>query len=74
MESIWMGIAPGLFTTRVVAMAGPNETLLKAQLARDPRHARALPTLLEAEGSPHIFERIRYSSGNFASAVRVERA
>jgi hypothetical protein len=48
MESIWMGIAPGLFTTRVVAMAGPNETLLKAQLARDPRHARALPTLLEA--------------------------
>lgn len=48
MESIWMGIAPGSRTTRVIAMAGPNETLLKAQLARDPKHPRALPTLLEA--------------------------
>ena len=48
MKSIWMGIAPGLDTTRVIAMSGPNEILLKAQLARDPKHARALPTLLEA--------------------------
>lgn len=48
MKSIWMGIAPGLDTTRVIAMAGLNETLLKAQLARDPKHPRALPTLLEA--------------------------
>lgn len=48
MESIWMGIAPGSLTTRVIAMAGPDEILLKAQLARDPRHPRALPTLLEA--------------------------
>lgn len=48
MESIWMGIAPGLLTTRVIAMAGPGQTLLKGQLARDPKHPRALPTLLEA--------------------------
>ena len=48
MESIWMGIAPGPTTTRVIAMAGPSETILKAQLACEPRHPRALATLLEA--------------------------
>jgi hypothetical protein len=48
MESIWMGIAPSSATTRVIAMTGPGETILKAQLARDPRHPRALATLLEA--------------------------
>ena len=48
MESIWMGIAPGSDTTRVIAMAGPSETILKAQLAKDPLHPRALATLLEA--------------------------
>ena len=48
MESIWMGIAPGLATTRVIAMAGPDDTILKANLAGDPRHPRALATLLEA--------------------------
>ena len=48
MKSIWMGIAPGLTTTRVVAMAGPSETILKAHLSRDPVHPRALGTLLEA--------------------------
>ena len=48
MESIWMGIAPGLATTRVIAMTGPGNTILKAQLARDPKHPRALATLLEA--------------------------
>jgi hypothetical protein len=48
MESIWMGIAPGAMATRVLAMDGPGETILKAQLARDPRHPRALATLLEA--------------------------
>jgi len=29
-------------------MAGPGNTILKAQLAKDPRHPRALATLLEA--------------------------
>jgi hypothetical protein len=48
MESIWMGIAPGPTTTRVIAMAGPGDTLLKAQLATEPKHPRALATLLEA--------------------------
>jgi hypothetical protein len=48
MESIWMGIAPGSETTRVIAMEGPSSTILKAQLAGDPKHPRALATLLEA--------------------------
>jgi hypothetical protein len=48
MKSIWMGIAPNSHTTRVIAMAGADQTLLKAQLARQPKHPRALPTLLEA--------------------------
>jgi hypothetical protein len=56
MESIWMGIAPSSTTTRVVAMTGPNDTILKARLAQDPKHPRALATLLEAvalwEGLP----------------------
>jgi hypothetical protein len=45
--SIWMGIAPSAETTRVIAMAGPSNTILKAQLAGDPK-PRALATLLEA--------------------------
>lgn len=48
MDSIWMGIAPGATTTRVLAMRGASETLLKARLSRDPVHPRALWTLLEA--------------------------
>jgi hypothetical protein len=48
MKSIWMGIAPGKTSTRIVAMASPSETILKAQLRKDPLHPRALSTLLEA--------------------------
>lgn len=48
MSTIWMGIAPGARTTRVIAMAGASETILKARLAAEPHHPRALPTLLEA--------------------------
>jgi hypothetical protein len=48
MDSIWMGIAPGRTSTRVLAMHGPSETILKARLLRDPVHPRALSTLLEA--------------------------
>lgn len=48
MESIWMGISPGSTTTRVLAMTGPSNPILKAHLAREPRHPRALGTLLEA--------------------------
>jgi len=48
MESIWMGIAPNATSTRVLAMAGPHDTLLKARLSRSPSHPRAMATLLEA--------------------------
>ena len=48
MHSIWMGIAPGPRATRVIAMAGPSETILKAKLLPNPSHPRALPTLLDA--------------------------
>ena len=48
MSDLWMGISPGLHSTRVIAMAGARETILKARLSREPAHPRALPTLLEA--------------------------
>jgi hypothetical protein len=48
MESIWMGIAPSATSTRVLAMAGPLDTILKARLSRAPAHPRAMATLLEA--------------------------
>jgi hypothetical protein len=56
MESIWMGVAPSAATTRVLAMAGPGETLLRAMLRGVPAHPRAFATLLEAvalwQGAP----------------------
>ncbi|WP_394827956.1 hypothetical protein [Pendulispora albinea] len=48
MTDIWMGISPGPLTTRVLAMAGARETIVKANLRADPAHPRALATLLEA--------------------------
>jgi hypothetical protein len=48
MSNLWMGIAPDRYATRVIAMTGPGETILKARLLRSPTHPRALPTLLEA--------------------------
>lgn len=48
MSDIWMGIAPEARATRVIAMAGPSETILKARLLPSPAHPRALPSLLEA--------------------------
>jgi hypothetical protein len=48
MEAIWMAIAPGRLFTRVIAMRGASDTILKARLRRDPSHPRALTTLLEA--------------------------
>jgi hypothetical protein len=42
-----MGIAPERQATRVIAMAGPSETILKARLP-SPAHPRAMATLLEA--------------------------
>lgn len=48
MKSVWIGISPGPRTTRVLAMAGASETILKAHLPPRPAHPRALSTLLEA--------------------------
>ena len=48
MSNLSMGISPGPRDTRVIAMAGPSETILKARLLRNPSHPRALTTLLEA--------------------------
>ena len=48
MESIWMGIAPSATSTRVLAMAGAHDTILKARLSRAPSHPRAMATLIEA--------------------------
>jgi hypothetical protein len=48
MDSVWIGIAASRTETRVLAMAGPSATILKARLSREPSHPRALATLLEA--------------------------
>jgi hypothetical protein len=48
METIWVGVHPQLASTRILAMAGPDRTLLKAHLLSLPSSRRALSTLLEA--------------------------
>ena len=48
MKDIWMAIAPEPTGTRVIAMAGPSETILKGRLAPSPASARAMGLLLEA--------------------------
>ena len=48
MESIRMAIAPDTTSTRVLAMAGAQDTILKARLSRSPSHPRAMASLLEA--------------------------
>ena len=50
MDSIWMGISPGATSTRLVAMRGPDETILKAHLRLSPSSPRALVALLESVG------------------------
>ena len=56
MDSIWLGLSPGAQSTRIVAMRGPRETILKAHLSLHPSSARAVTALLEAialwEGLP----------------------
>jgi hypothetical protein len=56
MESIWMAISPGARSTRLIAMRGANETILKAHLSLDPSSTHALRMFLEAiamwEGIP----------------------
>jgi len=48
MSNVWIGISPGPLTTRVLAIAGASETILKARLSPEPSHPRAMTTLLEA--------------------------
>lgn len=48
METLWVGIDPHPNETRILAMAGPSETILKARLRSHPQHPRAATTLLEA--------------------------
>ncbi len=48
METIWMAIAPGATSTRLLVMRGPMEVILKAELSATPGSHRAMPALLEA--------------------------
>lgn len=56
MRSLWVAIDSRCDETRVLATAGPRETVLKARLSATAQHPRALPALLEAlalwEGMP----------------------
>ena len=56
MQALWVGIDPQPTETRILAMSGPSETILKARLRPHPQHPRAAPTLLEAlslwQGAP----------------------
>lgn len=56
MDSIWMGISPEAMATRLIAMRGPAEPILKARLRCPPSSPRALEALLESvalwEGAP----------------------
>jgi hypothetical protein len=56
MESIWLGLSPSSRSTRILAMRGPSEPILKAHLSLRPSSARAVTALLEAialwEGAP----------------------
>lgn len=56
MESIWLGLCPSSRATRILAMRGPSETIMKAHLSLRPSSPRAVIALLEAvalwEGVP----------------------
>jgi hypothetical protein len=56
MRSLWVVIDSKPDQTRVLAMTGPTETILKARLSGTVQHPRAVPALLEAlaiwEGRP----------------------
>jgi hypothetical protein len=56
MDAIWLGLSPSPSCTRILAMRGPGETILKAHLSLRPGSGRAVTALLEAialwEGVP----------------------
>lgn len=47
MKALWVGIDLHPTETRILAMAGPDEIVLKARLRPHPQHPRAAATLLE---------------------------
>lgn len=48
MNSIWVGLSPSARSTRILAMRGPSETILKAHLSLRPGSSRAVTAFLEA--------------------------
>jgi hypothetical protein len=56
MDSIWLGLSPNARSTRILAMRGPSQTILKAHLSLRPSSGRAVTALFEAlalwEGAP----------------------
>lgn len=56
MDSIWLGLCPSARSTRILAMRGPTDTILKAHLSLRPSSPRAVIALFEAlalwEGHP----------------------
>src|SRR5678815_103322 len=48
MRPLWIAIDSRSDETRVLATAGPRETVLKARLSPTPQHPRAVVALLEA--------------------------
>lgn len=48
MRPLWIAIDSRPDETRVLATAGPRETVLKARLSPTPQHPRAVLALLEA--------------------------
>ena len=48
MRSLWVAIDSKCDGTRILATAGPRETVLKARLSATAHHPRAVPALLEA--------------------------
>jgi hypothetical protein len=48
MRPLWIAIDSKPDETRVLATAGPRETVLKARLSATPQHPRAVLALLEA--------------------------
>lgn len=55
-DAIWLGLSPSARSTRILAMRGPGETILKAHLSLRPSSPRAATALFEAlalwEGAP----------------------
>lgn len=74
-RSLWVTIDSRSDETRVLAMAGPTETVLKARLSGIAHHPRALPALLEAlamwEGMP-VRAAVVVGGSDASSATRLK--